>query len=165
MLPIVIGTTLGLGLLGVSVLTRPRTSASFATHGPRPIFSLPPLPPRRVAQGTPEQAQALLRDGDRARDEKRFALARSNYFQSMQIDPECDACVLRLVRVEEKIVLEIDGAFLAGEQHLQAGRFDDAVRSFNYVRELDPDPASPYFIHAGRLLEQTNAARAQALER
>lgn len=106
-----------------------------------------------------------MRDGDRARDEKRYALARSNYFQAMQIDPECDACVLRLVRVEEKIVVEIDGAFLAGEQHLLAGRYDDAVRSFNYVRELDPDPSSPYFLHAGRLLARTGEAKARALER
>lgn len=107
----------------------------------------------------------MLKKGDQARDERRFALARSYYFRAMQMDPECDACVLRLVRVEEKIVLEIDGAFLAGEQHLLAGRYDDATRSFNYVRELDVDPASPYFIHAGRLLEKTRAAKAEALER
>ena len=107
----------------------------------------------------------MLKEGDRAREEKRLALARSYYFRAMQLDPECDVCVLRLVRVEETIVREIDSSFFAGEQHLQAGRYDDAIRAFQYIRELDVDPTSLYFVHAGRLLDKTTAAKADALAR
>lgn len=122
-----------------------------ATPTPRPIPSDPPLTP---------EVRALMRTGEQEERDGRFARARWNYWEAFkQSGRECFSCFLKLRTLEARMVAEIDAALAAGEKDLSVGNWDEAIRQFEKVQRLDPDPDSLNHRNAARGIAQAQQGK------
>lgn len=118
-----------------------------------------------VALPTPVQASEgqisnLVNEGDRAAASGKLVDARAYYAQAAKLDPECERCANKLKKVEKEIERKIDAAMSSGRGYFETGRYDQALREFEEVKLLDPDPGSLNNGNATRYIEDIKRLRA-----
>ncbi len=109
----------------------------------------PPVPPPPAGMGPRElldRAHALYEAG-RLRD------ALTAYAQAAVADPDCAVCTARIDRLQAELHEAIVSNLDAGQRYHSELREDEAVRCWERVLMLDPDPSSPHHVRALGYLE------------
>lgn len=147
---------LAIGLGGAFVLAVP-TWTHTRPPAEAPALPLPgqiPTPfPSPVGTPDPVAAREYTHRGEQALDAQKLTTARYWFVQAAKADPSCESCFARLYRTERELLQQIDAAMTAGLSDIDTARYDDAIREFEKVKLLDPDPKGANFQNAEKFQE------------
>lgn len=122
------------------------------------VEELPADAPRAVPGSVDEEARILAaryaEAGQIYYDSGRYPDAVAQWSHSLSLDPTNEVISVKLESTRKELLERADEAYRTGLRNFQFLNYDEAIRNWNYVLHLIPDPEHPLHQNAARNMEQ-----------
>jgi len=143
-------------------IASPAPDLSASPRGPDPVQEASEGPPHgnqgqpvsTTRDETSELAAIFAEAGQIYYDSGRYPDAVAQWSQSLALDPSNEVVRIKLETTREELLAKADASYAMGLKNFEFLNYEEAIRNWNYVMHLIPDPKHPLHQNALKNVEQ-----------